>query len=498
MSSPAAPPPRYAGLAHHDPLLDDARLRHERLQSDNERLFSTNNQVSVDVIDAARTKDGVLAVNRTTFTDGTAFEQCLQQQQAPPPPPPASCSRFYVLKPLSPRVVSRSRLHISEPLARALLATHRVMPSFLDHLHGFGRRDKGERDASFGGGRYRLGFGPTGAVSEYELCYTFKFSVNNGRKERYDPYLWSIRQTSVYQKFRYDAARATWILVQPAPSVQRRLADVLASNGPDGAAQPPTEPATPAKPAEPAAAAGGGQENPLMLHLLFLSAAAEGWRDYYNHLEDVFFHITKAAVNIAVQRSPEQQGAAFATTAAAAGAAPPKPTNPLELFEVDFEDVQALQRLEELLRRVKIALDINEDAIRSLRSLNTTLRGLAPPHAACAPAAWAAVDLEAEQQLAILAGHKRNFTALLENVHGRGQLMYNVLDFKNALTVSFTGQRAVDINYLQQNERTIMTIIQEMSVRDAMGVKILTLLATLYVPASFVAILLRLFLVRVL
>ena len=66
--------------------------------------------------------------------------------------------------------------------------------------------------------------------------------------------------------------------------------------------------------------------------------------------------------------------------------------------------------------------------------------------------------------------------------------MYNVLDFKNALTVSFTGQRAVDINYLQQNERTIMTIIQEMSVRDAMGVKILTLLATLYVPASFVAV----------
>ena len=66
--------------------------------------------------------------------------------------------------------------------------------------------------------------------------------------------------------------------------------------------------------------------------------------------------------------------------------------------------------------------------------------------------------------------------------------MYNVLDFKNALTVSFTSQRAVDINYLQQNESTIMSFIQEMSVRDAMGVKILTLLATLYVPASFVAV----------
>lgn len=358
-------------------------------------------------------------MSQTTITDCTAFEQCLQEQRQEQQqllPPPANCSRFYVLKPSKLHVVSRSRLHITEPLARALLATHRVMPSFLDHLHGFGRREKRERDASFGGGRYRLGFDATGALAEYELCYTFKFGVNNGRKERYDPYLWSIRQTSVYQKFCYDAARATWILVQPALSVQRRLVNMLASNGPNGAAQPAAEPAQSAEgPADPARF----NENPLMLHLLFLSAAAEGWREYYNHLEDVFFHITKAAVNIAVQHTSEQQ--AIFPPATATG--PHGPTNPLEMFEVGFEDVQNLQRLEELLRRVKTALDINEDSIRSLRSLNTALRHHALPHTNCSTAAWAAVDLEAEQQLAILAAHKRNFVTLLENVHGRGQLV---------------------------------------------------------------------------
>ena len=392
-------------------------------------------------MDGSADPDGLLEVSQTTITDSTTFEQCLQkqrqEQQQLLPPPPASCSRFYVLKPSKLRVVSRSRLHITEPLARDLLATHRVMPSFLDHLHGFGRREKRERDASFGGGRYRLGFDATGALAEYELCYTFKFGVNNGRKEHLDPYLWSIRQTSVYQKFSYDAARATWILVQPDLSVQRRLVNMLDSNGPDGTARPAvpaaaaaaTAAAAAAAAAEPAQSAEGPvdpvrfKENPLMLHLLFLSAAAEGWREYYNHIEDVFFHFTKAAVHIAVRHSPEQQGIVSPATASPTATAPHRPANPLEMFEVGFEDVQNLQRLEELLRRVKVALDINEDSIRSLRSLNSALRHHALPHTDCSTAAWAAVDLEAEQQLAILAGHKRNFAALLENVHGRGQLV---------------------------------------------------------------------------
>ena len=388
---------------------------------------------------------------KNTFTDAATFDRdCLLRE--------TKDSRYYILKPFKPNVISRSPLHITEEVTRKLLATHEVMPSFLDHLHAYGRRKNREQDGSFGGGRYKLGFSKESIVTQHELAYTVKFGVNNGRMEETSPYLYSIRQTSVYQKFCYDERKSVWILVQPSELVQGRLY-----------AAAPKE----------CVQAGA---NPLKMHLLFFSAASEGWRDYYNHLEKIFYETTGAAVNYTVQRSNVKytpQSPCFEGTRG----------DPLEKFQVDFQDVQDLQRLEELLRRVKTAIEVNSDSIRSLKALNSKLWELSSStEGGMTLAAWNEVDIEASQQLAILESHKRNFESLLQNVHGRSQLLYNVLDFKNALTVSHHSQRAVDIRSLQANEQTMMTMLNEMSMRDAIGVRILTLLATLYVPASFVAV----------
>jgi Mg2+ and Co2+ transporter CorA len=158
--------------------------------------------------------------------------------------------------------------------------------------------------------------------------------------------------------------------------------------------------------------------------------------------------------------------------------------HPLESFNVDFRNVQDMQRLEELIRSIKTALEINEDSLKSLQSLNNKLHKLQRTSSA----SWNEVDIEAEQHLARISLYKRNFETLLGNVHGRSQLLYNVLDFRNALTVAYSTQRAVDISHLQANETAMMGLLNEMSLRDNIGVKILTLLATLYVPASFVAV----------
>lgn len=387
-----------------------------------------------------------------TYTDADEFQShCL--------PLPTKDSRYYILKPFRRNVISRSPLHITEDVARRLLAHHEVMPSFLDHLHAYGRRKNREQDGCFGGGRYLVGFSPQSKVMQHELAYTVKFGVNNGRKEVTSPYLYSIRQTSVYQKFRYDERKAVWILVQPSDAVLARLK-----------AAAPRE----------VAVAGG---NPLKMHLLFFSAASEGWRDYYNHLEKIFYETTMAAVNYTVQRSNETftpQGPHFLDGTRG---------DPLGKFQVDFQDVQDLQRLEELLRRVKTAIEVNSDSIRSLKALNNKLQDLAAAiDGGMTLAAWSEVDIEASQQLAILESHKRNFESLLQNVHGRSQLLYNVLDFRNALTVSHHSQRAVDIRALQASDEAMRTTLNQMSMRDAIGARILTLLATLYVPASFVAV----------
>lgn len=425
-----------SGLAHHDPLLDDVQARHERLISDRVRLFSTD--ISIDVMSVA---GGV--ADKKTYTDSAEFEaECLLR--------PPRGSRYYTLKPSRPKVVSRCPLHVTEEVTRKLMGTHKVMPSFLDHLHAYGRREKREQDASFGGGRYKLGFAGD-SVSEYELCYTVKFAVNNGRLQPDSPYLYSIRQTSVYQKFRCDQNESVGILVQPSESAQTRFA----------------------------AAATEFQGNPLKLHLVFFSASNEGWRDQYNHLEKIFYETTMAATNFAIQRNREQ----YVPGHEGEG------QGPLQKFKVDFNDVQDLQRFEELLRAIKTALEINEDSIKSLQALNNKLHKMQGTSLAF----WSEVDIEAEQQLAKISRHKRNFQALLKNVHGRAQLLYNVLDFNNSLLVANTSQRALDIRSLQAGEQAMMAVINEMSIRDNVGVKILTLLATLYVPASFVAILIRVF-----
>ena len=161
--------------------------------------------------------------------------------------------------------------------------------------------------------------------------------------------------------------------------------------------------------------------------------------------------------------------------------------NPLEMFKVDFNDVQALQRFEENLRRVKAALEVNEDSIRSLKSLNDKLHKLVGDgHGSMA--SWCEIDSEVEQQLAIIDRHKRNFESLLQSVRGRAALFYNLLEFNNAQAVARHSQRSVDIELVKQSEANMRTVLNEMSMKDAIGVKILTLLATLYVPASFVAV----------
>lgn len=459
-SSNSAAFPCAAG--QHDPIVDDAVARDQRLADDSTRLFTPRDSLSVDVLDVFRNEPTTGVI---THTDREAFQDCLRRQYTV-----RRDSRFYILKPSKPRVVSRCPLHISEEMTRKMLATHNVMPSFLDHLHAFGRRESREQDASFGGGKYKLGFSPRKSpnpVSSYELCYTLKFAVNNGRKAEDDPFLWSIRQTSVYQKFEYDDQQSVWIVVQPSESTQRRLVSAADANK-----------------VEEEEEGCSLSQNPLKMHLLFISAAAEGLRDYYNHLEKIFFEMTKAAVNFEVERSLEKHNQNTIVKSE-------NQHDPLGQFEVNFQSVQDLQQFEELLRRVKTALEINEDSIRSLMALNDKLRQLSSD---ADKSLWIQVDVEAEQQLAVFGRHKRNIEALLQNVHGRASLLYNVLDFKNALTVSHQGQRAMDIKQLQRSESTMMMMLNEITVKDAVGVKILTILATLYLPASFVAILFRLFL----
>lgn len=98
---------------------------------------------------------------------------------------------------------------------------------------------------------------------EVEICYNIKYVEKNNRLPD-NP--WSIRKTGIYQKFEYLKKSSTWILVQPSEQVQRRVREVFK--------------------ARTAENIENSVHNPLDIHLVFLSAAAENWRWYYNSLEE--------------------------------------------------------------------------------------------------------------------------------------------------------------------------------------------------------------------
>ena len=72
----------------------------------------------------------------------------------------------------------------------------------------------------------------------------------------------------MYQKFTYDKRQSVWVLVQPEESVRKRVEQSFESH-------------TRHLPKD-------SHWNPLELHLIYISAAAENWGAYFNDLEMEF------------------------------------------------------------------------------------------------------------------------------------------------------------------------------------------------------------------
>lgn len=189
------------------------------------------------------------------------------------------------LKAASPKVLSRSRLHIPQETLRKILTVHQVMPGFVDFLQAFGRKAS-STDSGYGGCKRRIEYTSLGGAEKrrnidyygmiafvsatsfntygtVEICYNIKYVERNYRLPD-EP--WSVRQTCIYQKFEYSKKSSTWILVQPSEQVQSRIREVFRSRTTEDI--------------------GDSVHNPLDMHLVFLSAAAENWRWYYNSLEE--------------------------------------------------------------------------------------------------------------------------------------------------------------------------------------------------------------------
>lgn len=89
-------------------------------------------------------------------------------------------------------------------------------------------------------------------------------------------------------------------------------------------------------------------------------------------------------------------------------------------FDVEFKDVQNLQRFEETVQNLLLALETNRDTITTLQKHNNQLQKC---NLGLEDHLFTSVDDSLDTYLIELAIHKRNVEALLQRIRGRSRLV---------------------------------------------------------------------------
>jgi len=108
---------------------------------------------------------------------------------------------------------------------------------------------------------FRLYQIPSGWPAVAEFCYNLQYVDLNGRN-RGDP--WSLRQCGVYQQICLKTCRSRWVLLQVSDKMRAQLDQALQNRS-----QKNVELGI----------------NPMVPHVIFISAMAVNWQEYLEHLQ---------------------------------------------------------------------------------------------------------------------------------------------------------------------------------------------------------------------
>ena len=182
---------------------------------------------------------------------------------------------------------SLAPLNLTLPMLQRILTYHQVMPAYLDFISVF-QAQLFERDVRFSGFQEQIGFssrtsspampnlGRSGL--QYQLCYNLKMvKVLQPESHNPMPNRWPMRQAAFHHQFDVKYGTALWI------STKVQLDDLKIRTkeltGKDGRLEDHDYTSTVAC-----------FKSTLPVHLMYCHLAAEGWRWYIRHLEDLVDH----------------------------------------------------------------------------------------------------------------------------------------------------------------------------------------------------------------
>ncbi|KAM5349433.1 hypothetical protein ACJ41O_005938 [Fusarium nematophilum] len=339
-------------------------------------------------------------------------------------------SCFFLLDP----AYAWSDLPITRDGMLSLLSALDVFPAIYRFLTAFGRKNF-PMDEGFAGFDSVTTLGSSGELASFESCYLLKYV---GRKDDATPGTipWSIRHALIYQKIN-ESGQTSHILIRMPEKAKDQLASSIKEEGSDSRFA----------------------KDWTRLHAVSFSSVDGDLRHFINYLDE---EVTKAFDRVIMS-----------------GIEPTK-LNEFDSVERSTKDFKTLQYLSDQARRAINAIELNIDTIRCLQkeigSLSTiNSSGGANTRSIEALSAHLEI-IQREYQFSL-----KNASAVLDRAKATSQHLRDTASLRNSEISKLNAEMA------NHNTRAIANLADK-SGREAHVVKTLTVLALVFVPASFVAV----------
>lgn len=343
---------------------------------------------------------------------------------------------------------SRSALKITRKMFLRILTYHQVMPSYLDFISVFGSQSE-PRDLRFSGFREQIvlnkgvrapeirSLGRSGR--QYQLCYNLKgvyckmsasrLSIKTVERE------WSIRQAAFYHCFDVEEGTSIWITAKGDLELKDRIEDMTGANG-----RPEEKDfETPRR----------AFRSNLAVHLLQCHWSTEEWRYYIQGLEAEVEDETHLAVH-----------------------------GPRGLREAQYNysprDLQSIQYVEDKTNEAIMVLEANSDVLTSIRKFYERL--IENSEFELSTACSEDVTAFAMQVDDMIYDSRMQIA--------RAKVLARITDDRKTLVLQHLQSQATQ-------KMEVLTVsmheIGAQSQREAIAMRIITVMTLIYLPATFVS-----------
>ncbi|WAO92292.1 Hypothetical protein NCS54_00979400 [Fusarium falciforme] len=314
----------------------------------------------------------------------------------------------------------------------SLLSALDVSPSIYRYLTAFGRKSS-PIDEGFAGFDLEVTSEPSGGLASLEFCYLLKYvSRRENASSKANP--WSIRHALIHQKIDLASNRVSNILVRLPEKVKEQLSTIVKDNGMAEFARDWT-----------------------WLHAACFSSVDNDLRQFINYLDQ---EITKVFDRVIMSNME------------------PTKLNEFDSVQQTSKDLKTLQSLSDQARRLMNTIDLNIETIKCMLKEINGLRVLSLDSPHCAPVEMLFNLLEKTQQ-----EHRfslKNASAVLDRARATSEQLRDTASLRNS-EISKMSSEMANLNTLA------IARLAEQSSRETHIVKTLTVLALIFVPASFVA-----------